>query len=575
MHLLRTLKLDSSSRLSKHFMPHQIQWIQAEKAIHQQGKQAIAFAEKSVRIGWTYADAFKNVRKRLWFKDRDYLFATKDYPSALEYVRQCYKFAEIFNLTRTILSHDEEYMAVNQLDAEGRPSGVVEQVKVGVIKFDNGSRIMAFSSNPQAMAVYGGDVGLDEFAKHPNAKLLWETAQGRIALGHDLAIWSAHDGEDTLFNEFAQEARAACTSGLLVPAGPGCWRLPDPSSSSPTSTDPVIHQSTNPWNLYFRVTMPDAINLGLVNVINRTRGANLSPEQFLADCRSRARQDEIFEQSYMCNPLGAATNHIVDWSAIERCRYDYEIERVHLEAADVTRHFGEFSPSRQDARESQIESFLHQNFPDLLGASPGSSIKNQKSKIKNLRLGFDVAASGQGDLAAFYIDEPNGSELTLRALLTVRTEDWNFLKTVLFYFLRHLNSVQGAGDESGLGRQICWEAAKEFSSRFLKVNFAAKKHDLGFALMNQLSTAEKRFPKCQQDIAADYFALRKSHSGAKWVFSEGRNTLNPNSHCDIAWAGALATHAHIEHRNKRREVYAAVVHEDGWSDHNGFHPFKS
>src|SRR5947209_11747378 len=93
------------------------------------------------------------------------------------------------------------------------------------------------------MAVYGGDVGLDEFAKHPNAKLLWETAQGRIALGHDLAIWSAHDGEDTLFNEFAREARAASTSGLLVPAGPGCWRLPD--SLTPLSAT-SIQQSTNP-----------------------------------------------------------------------------------------------------------------------------------------------------------------------------------------------------------------------------------------------------------------------------------------------------------------------------------------
>src|SRR5215467_3005883 len=96
--------LDSASNLSKHFMPHQIAWIQAENAIHNQHKQAVALAEKSVRIGWTYADAFKNVRKRLWFKDRDYLFATKDYPSALEYVRQCYKFAEIFNLTRSIIS---------------------------------------------------------------------------------------------------------------------------------------------------------------------------------------------------------------------------------------------------------------------------------------------------------------------------------------------------------------------------------------------------------------------------------------------------------------------------------------
>src|SRR6266850_1444029 len=249
MLLLRNLSLDSDSRLAKHFMPHQIAWIQAEKAIHQQRKQAVALAEKSVRIGWTYADAFKNVRKRLWFKDRDYLFATKDYSSVLEYVRQCYKFAEIFNLTNTIFSHGEEEMPVNQLDEHGRLSGLVEQVKVGVIKFDNGSRIIAFSSNPQAMAVYDNDVGLDEFAKHPNAKLLWETAQGRIALGHDLAIWSAHDGEDTLFNEFAQEARAACDAGLLVDSSGSEIKKPKTISKAPNC----------PWNIYFKVTMPDAI----------------------------------------------------------------------------------------------------------------------------------------------------------------------------------------------------------------------------------------------------------------------------------------------------------------------------
>src|SRR5882672_12924946 len=215
MHLL-TPNIESVSTFRSHFLSHQIDWITAEQPLQQQGKQAIALVEKSIRIGWTYADAFKNVRKRILFKNRDYLFATKDYPSALEYIDQCYKFAEIFKLTSSILYKDEEDMTVNQLDAQGRPSGVIEKVKVGVIKFDNGSRILAFSSNPQAMAAYGGDVGLDEFAKHPNAKLLWETAQGRAALGHDMAVWSAHDGEDTLFNEFAQEARAACDAGLLV-----------------------------------------------------------------------------------------------------------------------------------------------------------------------------------------------------------------------------------------------------------------------------------------------------------------------------------------------------------------------
>ena len=129
-----------------------------------------------------------------------------------------------------------------------------------------------------------------------------------------------------------------------------------------------------------------------------------------------------------------------------------------------------------------------------------------------------------------------------------------------------------AGDESGLGRQICWEAAKQYSSRFLKVNFASKKHDLGFALMNQLSVAEKRFPKSEPDIAADYFALRKTPSGTRWAFSEGPNTLNAASHCDIAWAGALATHAHTE---RRCTVGAAVAHEHGWSDANGFHPYNT
>src|SRR6266851_10136809 len=100
--ILPSIKIDSDAALAKYFMPHQINWIQAEDAIHAQHKQAFALAEKSVRIGWTHADSFKNVRKRLRFKERDYLFATKDYPSALDYIRLCYKFAELHDYARAI-----------------------------------------------------------------------------------------------------------------------------------------------------------------------------------------------------------------------------------------------------------------------------------------------------------------------------------------------------------------------------------------------------------------------------------------------------------------------------------------
>src|SRR5580765_3886029 len=196
-------RIDSDSLLAKYFTPYQISWIEAEAPLHQSKKRVFILAEKSVRIGWTFCDGFKNVRKRLRYKNRDYLFATKDWPSALEFITLCHKHIQVFNVASAIISHGQEYHKVPRLDADGKPTGFTDEVKMGVIKFHNGSRILAFSSNPYAMAVYGGDVGLDEFAKHQRAGLLWETAQGRIALGSDIAVWSAHDGEDTLFNEFA------------------------------------------------------------------------------------------------------------------------------------------------------------------------------------------------------------------------------------------------------------------------------------------------------------------------------------------------------------------------------------
>src|SRR5438552_5872724 len=249
--ILQSIKIDSAATLAKYFMLHHAIWIQADDYFHAQGKQAFALAENSVRIGWTFCDGFKNVRKRLRYKKRDYLFVTKDYPSALEYIRSAHSAAEFLDYTRAIVSHGEDYCKVNLLDSQGRPTSLTEEVKIGYIKFDNGSRIIAFSSNPYAMAVYGGDVGLDEFAKHPNAKLLWETAQARVTWAYDIAVWSSHDGQYTLFNEFAQQARATCLA--LTPSPPqeerDGERRPVNTEYESRNTDhapgsnPSIHQS--------------------------------------------------------------------------------------------------------------------------------------------------------------------------------------------------------------------------------------------------------------------------------------------------------------------------------------------
>lgn len=484
--ILPALNVESSdAKVSAYFLPYQMRWILDESRMR--------FAEKSVRIGWTWGDAFKNVRKRLLNKNRDYLFATKDQASAVEYMKTCGEFAEIFNFTKSIVSRGEDSQTISGRLASGEK--FTEEIKFNYMKFDNGSRIMAFSSNPYAMAVFGGDVGLDEFAKHQNAEKLWETAQGRITWGYDIGIWSAHDGTDTLFYQFAQEARA----------GKGGWS-------------------------YYRVTMEDAVALGLVEKINSVRGTHTTREEFIADCKQRARLPEIYEQAYNCNPSGS-TSAIVPWASIANCQRDYKIVRTHLEQNQITELFGDFNPMNQTSRENRIATYVQDVFKPVF------------SDPQKYRLGFDVAASGEGDLCSIYIDRKEGVNLKLAALFTCRTSDWNFIQTVLWTFHRRLPALKSAGDETGLGRQICWETAKTFPGIFTPVNFATDKHDMGFALMNQLSVAEKLFPRDEPDIAADYFAIRKIFQGKKWVFVSGRNLLNAASHGDIAWSGALSTKA--------------------------------
>src|SRR5438552_15307966 len=139
--ILPFVKIDSESLLAQYFTGYQIAWIEAEDPFHEAKTPVFALAEKSVRIGWTFCDGFKNVRKRLRFPNRDYLFVTKDLPSALEYMNQVYDFADLLGYTRDMLSHGEDDLKVNSLDPEGRLTSVIKEIKIGYIKFKNGSRI--------------------------------------------------------------------------------------------------------------------------------------------------------------------------------------------------------------------------------------------------------------------------------------------------------------------------------------------------------------------------------------------------------------------------------------------------
>mgnify|MGYP001600720509 CR=1 FL=1 len=484
MTLVLPSKLESAKEESRYFMGPQLAWIRDESRM--------SIWEKSFRIGATYCDGFKNVRKRLRFANRDYLFATKDWPSALEYMEICKKFCDVYKVAKHIVSHGEEDVTVPKFDDEGRDTGFTEQVKMGVIKFDNGSRIVAFTSNPNAMLVFGGDVGCDEFPRHPRAEALYKVAQARTLWGNDLSIWGSHNGVDSLFNVIIGEARA----------GRGGWS-------------------------YHRTTIFDAVAAGLVEKINETRGTHYTREEFIQNCRNLARTLENFEEVYNCNPQGGMSP-IVPWPTLELCKIDAPGERAHLEHAQLIEFFGAFDKTREGERWSRIESWLQQTFP-VLFSTPGRH-----------GLGYDVAASGQGDLSSVYVDRESAGQSHLKGLLTFRTEDWDFHQCAMRYFMRKIAGLTAAGDETGLGRQICWTMANEFKGQFLPVNFKTSKQDMLATTMTRLASVEKRFPRDWQDVAYDYFAVKKITVGNRFVFTEGANMFNPNSHCDIAYSGALA-----------------------------------
>lgn len=474
--------VDSAKSVSRYFLRYQ------QDAIECADRMQVT--EKANRIGFTYMDAFLNVRKRLHHKRRDYLFTTQNWAGAVEYSRYLDHFISIFNLSKSLISRTEE--TVNVTDDKG----VARQEKIGTYNFDTGSRIVLFSSNPWSIQTFEGDVGWDETAFHDAQEKMYTALITRITWGYDLAAWSAHNGMGSWFNQVLLKLAKAQGSG---------------------------------WT-HRKITIYDAIADGLVEKINERGGKQMTREEFLADCRKRALTPAIFAERFECNPADAGSS-IVPWGIIEKSRNVPQIIRHHMSDAEVKTLFG-LSTDSGPRRLALMQDWLLKQF---------GALKHGKEKI---RFGFDVAASGQGDLGSFWLDAKVGGRLEQRALLTTQTEDWNFLTAALNWFMEELPDARGAGDKTGLGRQICWQAEQAFPGRFVGVPFTAPgKSALGTRLMNQLTAGERGLPVGEADVAMDLFSLQKSVRSGQVAFDAVQNPLNAASHCDMAWSAALSGEA--------------------------------
>ncbi len=449
-----TAQIDSPQSLGKYFLPYQVAAILDEHRL-------LAW-EKSIRIGATYAMGFRAVRDRL-LKKGDYLISSVSLPAALEFVEQCRKWHDVFGIAA---------LSMGEIDWEDSIEGKAYQ-----IAYDKANRIIAFSSNPKAIRSFGGAVGIDELAFHKDPPAMRKAAGGRAMWGYPVAMWSSHNGADSEWNKFLTEERAR--------GGARRWHI-------------------------MRTTLPEAIEQGLVEKINATRGTAFTREEFVDETKAMVGGEEAYREECLCEPCregGAA----VKWNLIEAAKQDYEIMRINMTEAG-----------------NSVSTTLIE-----CGIGP-----QQRSA-----LGYDVARTG--DLAAVWINsqEPD-QRWKLRALVTMRGMKFGTQRELVATVLRMFPAMVAAGDATGLGMQVCEELADEFGeARFAKVNFSAMKPELGTKLVRiyedgrQILPNGSRYDEIFQDIAG--IRSQPTPSG-RIQFYETPNPVNKHSHCDMAWSNALA-----------------------------------
>src|SRR3712207_3346335 len=73
-----------------HLLPYQVAWAQCPARV--------AVGEKSRRIGWTYASAYRAVERRLVL-GTDLFYSSADLGAAREFIAYCERFARAFRAT--------------------------------------------------------------------------------------------------------------------------------------------------------------------------------------------------------------------------------------------------------------------------------------------------------------------------------------------------------------------------------------------------------------------------------------------------------------------------------------------
>ena len=173
------------------FLGYQARWVADESPVK--------IAEKSRRIGLTWAEAGDSALLAARQDGMDVWYIGYNKDMALEFIRDCGDWAKVYQLVAGEIEETEEVF----VDGDDQKA-----ILAFVIRFASGFRITALSSRPSNLRGKQGRVIVDEAAFVPDLAELIKAAMALLIWGGQVHIISTHDGEENDFNELVQEILA-------------------------------------------------------------------------------------------------------------------------------------------------------------------------------------------------------------------------------------------------------------------------------------------------------------------------------------------------------------------------------
>lgn len=186
---------DFDSRVPAVLLPYQQAWVA--------DKSPLKVAEKSRRIGLTWAEAADAVLDAMSEKGQNCYYLGYNKDMTVEFIQACAMWAKAFDA------------AAAEIEEAIWEDGD-KHIQTYIIRFPkSGKRIEALTSRPSNMRGRQGRVVMDEFAFHDDQYELLKAAMALLIWGGCVRVISTHDGEDNPFNDLIKEIRAGKRKGTV------------------------------------------------------------------------------------------------------------------------------------------------------------------------------------------------------------------------------------------------------------------------------------------------------------------------------------------------------------------------